>query len=143
MESHKEADEFFRGAVLQSLRELELKQNISELQVNQAVSTQQPQWVANNQQAKLVHDLRYQINNLQNKLSNVQNPSVVSVNNSGELKTVSFFKEKLKTANQQINDLQQTNKLLLESSNRFRSQLSKLRQQNKVVNILQIMIETI
>ena len=55
MESHKEADEFFRGAVLQSLRELELKQNISELQVNQAVSTQQPQWVANNQQVSICY----------------------------------------------------------------------------------------
>ena len=43
-------------------------------------------------QAKLVHDLRYQINNLQNKLSNVQNPSVVSVNNSGEKVCYLIFK---------------------------------------------------
>jgi len=129
MESHKEADELYKGAVVQSLRELDLKQSISELQVNQAISPQQPQWILNNQQAKLVHDLRNQINILQNKLNNVQKPSFSSVDDSGELKTVSFFKHKLKAATKQINDLQQTNKLLLESSNRFRSQLSKLQQQ--------------
>ena len=54
MESHKEADELYKGAVVQSLRELDLKQSISELQVNQAISPQQPQWILNNQQVSII-----------------------------------------------------------------------------------------